>query len=102
MDRCTLPGNYVKLHVVGITSAMLDCLSGLGGFVGHYLSDFLPDPTIVCINCMEGVWPKETVTAWHGYLHTCTCKNPDHASVDDIESYSTKQGFKWRRKLSIP
>ena len=100
MDRWALPSYNVGGYVFGITSVMLDCLSGLGCFVGHYLSDFLPDPTIVCINCMEGVWPKETVNAWHGYLDTCTCKNPDHASVEEIESYSTKQGFKWRRKTS--
>jgi hypothetical protein len=67
--------------------------------VGHYLSDLLPDAKIVCINCMCGVWSEETIKAWHGYLTTCRCTVPDHAPVEEVESYPVgQQGFKWRRK----
>lgn len=66
--------------------------------MGHYLSDFLPDPSVVCLKCMEGIFPAEQTAAWGGYLDTCECKNPEPCSVKDVESYETPTGFRWRRK----
>ena len=66
--------------------------------MGHYLSDMLPDPAVVCLNCMEGVYPEKQVIAWGGYLHTCECKKPNHCPVKDVKVTETKSGFKWSRK----
>jgi hypothetical protein len=64
------------------------------GFMGHYLSDLLPDPNVVCLNCHEGVWEESVVRAWSGYLSSCSCKKPDHCPVKDIV---VKKG-RWLRK----
>jgi hypothetical protein len=66
--------------------------------MGHYLSDLLPDPSVVCLNCKEGVWSKKTIQAWNGLLDTCKCDNPDHCNVEDVEVTGKPGDYKWIRK----
>lgn len=63
--------------------------------MGHYLSDLLPDPNIVCLICMKGIWPKETVQAWSGYLTSCKCAFPDPCDPNDVNVINTPNGRKW-------
>lgn len=65
--------------------------------MGHYLSDMLPDATVICLNCMEGVWEAKTVIAWNGYLTTCICDNKDHCDVENVEVVHGDSGIKWIR-----
>ena len=53
--------------------------------MAHYLSDYLPNIETICLNCKENVWRPETLNAWDGYLKTCTCADPDHCSITDVE-----------------
>lgn len=67
--------------------------------MGHYLSDLLPDPSIVCLNCQKGVWDKDITAAWIGYLEACQCRKPDPCPVDDVDVVELRKiGFKWVRK----
>jgi hypothetical protein len=44
--------------------------------MGHYLSDMLPDPEVICEKCKQGIYPKSQLDAWQGYLRGCECKEP--------------------------
>lgn len=44
---------------------------------------------------MKGIWPKETVQAWSGYLTSCKCAFPDPCDPNDVNVINTPNGRKW-------
>lgn len=61
--------------------------------MGHYLSDMLPDPHVVCKNCGEGIYNSSELKAWGGLLLGCICKasEPQEVKCSYADRYEAKR-----------